>query len=144
LIKISGTKRKVILAGLTGLGISLILIILQTWGKPTGGSGDFPEGTVIGLVLLISTSISTFVSGALAVFLTFEDISYSREATDISFYAGCLAAILLFLFCLSTINSTAVFPACLLGTLFSVLLSVISGNTVYVILSSSKARKVKR
>ncbi len=134
--------RKVVVSSLAGtavIGMAFLVLLLTA---PAGGGENLGANLRSASVLVAGLAIAMLAAGAASAVLTADEGPDFWTAVRLSLYAGCLAAIPLFMVCIVLLSrGNGLFVVCLLATLLYVLLSVAGGSITFAALSFYKARK---
>lgn len=127
---------KTIISGLVGVGLILLSFYLEPVFSPPSEHPDVVDGWAAGAFMLAGMLVAMFLSGAIAVFLAFNDLSSKKYAVYVSLGSGLITALLpLFIAIIFSFYAFGLFAICLGSILVSLLLSVAGGLSVYLLLS---------
>jgi hypothetical protein len=140
--KICRVTGKVIASGLLGIILFLASIYLGAALTPASDHPDVVEGWAAAMLLIIGMLLAIFLSGIVAVLLTFKDISSLKEALAVTFFSALIAmmAPLLLGIFLGT-YSAGLFYLCLAVVVFCIILSMAGGIAVFLLLRFLKRKK---
>jgi hypothetical protein len=103
---------------------------------------DVPDGFLAGFLMNFDVAISMFLSGAVVMFLTFNDNLSWKYDLAVPFLAGLVTAIPALLIALFfALFSLGLFVISIIVILLCLIIAEVGGLTVYVILATTKPRK---
>jgi hypothetical protein len=134
---------KTVVSGLVGVGLILLSFYLEPLFSPPSEHPDVVDGWAAGAFMLVGMLVAMFLSGVIAVILTFNDLSSKKQATYVSLGSGLITALLpLLIAILFSFYAFGLFAICFGSILASLLLSVVGGLSVYLLLSFIYRRRI--
>jgi hypothetical protein len=88
---------KVIASGIFGILLFIISIYLIGFIMPANDHPDVVDGWAAGFLMITGAACSMFLSGAIAMMLSYKDISSALETISIPVFSGLITAIIPFL-----------------------------------------------
>jgi hypothetical protein len=135
---------KAVGSGLLGIGIFVSLLFLAAMIIPKPEHPDVPDGFLAGFLMIADVAVAMFLSGAIAMFLTFKDISSWKYGLAVPFFSGMVASIpALLIAILFALFSLGLFFISLFVIFLCLIIAELGGISVYVILSAVTAFKKK-
>jgi hypothetical protein len=135
---------KIIFSGVIGIILFLAALFLYSSLVPSDPRHDVPEGFAAGFFMILAAAFSVFIAGALAIFLTFNDISSLKLAFIIPLLSGLVAAVVpLLMVIILGLFSLGLLIIGLAVIMISLLIAELGGLVVFMILSLMKALKKK-
>lgn len=135
---------KVVGSGLLGIGIFVVLFAVAIMLLPRSDHPDVVQGWAAGFLLIIDVALSMFLSGAIAMFLTFNDNPSWKYDLAVPFCSGLIAAIpALLLALLFALFSPGMFVFSMIIILICLAIAELGGLTVYAVMATIKAWKEK-
>jgi len=126
---------KVIVSGIIGLLLFILSVFLIDIIMPASDHPDVVEGWAAGFLMITGAACSMFLSGAIAMMLSYKDISSSLEIISIPVFSGLIAAILPFLIIvLLGTYAIGLFYLGLIVLLVCLLISFTGGLLTYIII----------
>jgi hypothetical protein len=135
---------KVISSGVLGIFLFIALFYLYSVMNPPSPQPDVVEGWAAGFSMILAAALCMFVSGALAMFLTFDDVSSSRYALTVPLFSGLITVSvpLLIVFLLGLYALELLFIGLIVIAL-CLIIAELGGLIVYVLLSIRKCFRRK-
>jgi hypothetical protein len=127
---------KIVLSGIIGLLLFILSIYSIGFILPASDHMDVVEGWAAGFLMIMGVACSMFLSGAIAMMLSYKDISSSLDILSIPFFSGLVTAIIPFMI-LILLGSYAIdlFYIGLLALLICLILSLLGGLLTYVLMN---------
>ena len=126
---------KVIASGIIGLIIFILSMYLMSFFMPASDHPDVVEGWAAGFLMIIGAACSMFLSGAIAMILSYKDISSSLEIITIPVFSGLITVIFPFMIVVILgLNAIGLFYLGLIVLFVCLLLSFLGGLLTYIII----------